>query len=100
VRQLPFEIPLSQSVAPLYTGQDLEARQRSRHALALNPRQQSLVIERLAQANDGAVELPVALAEPAHVINERIVKARRIIGRLKQWLREWTNWFRLWSPLH
>ncbi len=100
MRQLRFEIPLRKSVAPLDTGQDLEARERSRHALALNPRQQSLVIERLAQANDGAVELPVALAEPAHVINERIVEARRIIGRLKQWLRKRTDGFRLWSPRH
>lgn len=100
MRQFRCEISLSQSVTPLDAGQDLEACKRWWHALALNPRQQSLVIELLAQANDGAVELPVALAEPAHVINERIAKACRIIGRLKQWLREWADWFRLWPSGH
>ena len=83
MRQLCLEIPLRQSVAPLNAGHDIEARHRSRHALALYPGQESLIVERLAQANDGAIKLPIAVAEPAHMINERVLKACRILGRFE-----------------
>lgn len=46
------------------------------------------------QANHRPVELPVAVAKPAHMVDERILKTCRIVGRLKWRIRECTD--RLW----
>ncbi len=57
------------------------------------------MVERLAEPNDGAIELPVALAETAHLIDQRILEPGRIVIRLEQRIRERLDRFRLWSAL-
>jgi len=81
--QLRFEIALRQTITLLDTAQDVEARNRPRYALALNPGQQGLVVKGLVQPDNGAIKLPIAVAEPAHMINERVLKACRILGRFE-----------------
>ncbi|WP_234889865.1 hypothetical protein V6582_21150 (plasmid) [Agrobacterium vitis] len=70
------------------------------HRDPFEPIMVSLVIESLAQSNNGAIQLPVALAEPTHLINECIMEAGRIIGCFEQWFRKRTNRFRLGLSWH
>ncbi len=78
-----FKISLRKSIAPLDAAEDVETRNRSRYAITLDPGKQRLVVEGLVQMNDGAVELSICVAEPPHMVGQRVLKARRILCRLK-----------------
>jgi len=75
-------------VATLDARQDVEADNGSRRTFTLDPRQQGLVVEGLPEANDGTVELPIAIAEPAHVVDERVPEGLRIVRCLEQRFRK------------
>jgi len=100
VRQLGFKIAIGQPVPPLDTGEDLEAFDRPRHLGAFRPAQQRLVIEGILFADNGAMQMPITVAVPAHVIDQRLLKPFGLIGPAEQRLRKFLNglwrnaWFR------
>ncbi|MBW9091905.1 hypothetical protein JNB91_29475 [Rhizobium wenxiniae] len=83
MRQLLFEISLRKSVAPLDAAEDVGTRNRSVYATTLDPGKQRLVVEGLIEMNDGAVELPICVAEPPHMVGQRVQKAGRIFFRFE-----------------
>lgn len=42
------------------------------------------MVERFIESDHGAIELPIALAKPAHMIDERLLKTVRVVGCVKQ----------------
>lgn len=97
VGQFRFEVSCRQPVSLFDAGEDFEARDGSRYTLALDPGQHGLMVERFAEPNDSAVELPVTLAKTAHLIDQRILKRSRVVACLEQWIRERLDMFWLWS---
>lgn len=83
VRQFRLEITLGQSILVLDPAQDVETGNRPRDTLALDSGQQRLAIKGLGQTNDSTIKLPVAVAKPAHMVDERILKTCRIVVRLE-----------------
>ena len=83
VRQFRLEIAFRQPIPHLDPAQDVKTGNRPRDTLAVDSGQKRLVIEGFCQTNDSAVELPVTVAKPAHMVDKRILKARRIVGRLE-----------------
>jgi len=94
MRQLRLEIAFRQPVPLLDPPQDVQAGNRLRDTLAPDPGQKCLAVQGLSQANYGAVELPVTVTEPAHMVDECILKACRIGSRLELRIRKWAD--RLW----